>query len=198
MAAISPANSATAATPARAAQTPSRSAHRTAAEPFASRLQAAIEPHAGPPPRTLAEQAVRPVGDALDGQGERRRPALCQPDTDPLVRTLAQCAGPWSAGFEASVPAADPGVFARLAPVEQVLLQLVRRIAWSGDAKAGSARIELGSGELAGATLLVHAEAGIVHVSLELPPGADPFAWRERIGQRLGRRGIEVGSLDVS
>jgi len=94
--------------------------------------------------------------------------------------------------------APDAAQIARTAPIEQIVSELVRRIAWSGDARAGAARIELGSGELAGATLLVQAHGGVVDVSLKLPPGADEIAWRERIGARLAQRGLHIGSLDVS
>jgi hypothetical protein len=204
MPAIVATNSATAATQARPVRTQSSPTQRPVGETFASRLNGGGGPHDGSPAMLLADKAstetaaVR-AGDALDAEGERRRPALALADTDPLVRTLAQCAGPWVASGEIpTAAAADSISFAKLAPVEQILAQLVRRIAWSGDAKAGSARIELGSGELAGATLLVSAAAGVVHVSLELPPGADERVWRERIGQRLSLRGIDVGSLDVS
>jgi hypothetical protein len=82
--------------------------------------------------------------------------------------------------------------------LEHVLHQLVRRISWSGDARAGSARLELGAGALAGATLTIHSDDGHVRVALELPPGVDAFRWKDRIAQRLGARGLLVESLEVS
>jgi len=81
--------------------------------------------------------------------------------------------------------------------LEQVMSRFVRRIAWSGDAHTGTARLELGAGELTGATLTIHAEGGAVRVSLELPPGVDRAEWRDRIAKRLGARGVQIASLDV-
>jgi hypothetical protein len=74
----------------------------------------------------------------------------------------------------------------------------VRRIAWSGNARSGSARLELGAGELEGATLTIHADDGIVRVAIELPPGVDGAAWKERISGRLGALGLQVETIDVA
>ena len=48
---------------------------------------------------------------------------------------------------------------------------MVKKIAWAGDGKRGSMRLELGAGALAGGTLLVQAEEGRVRVELNAPPG---------------------------
>jgi hypothetical protein len=82
--------------------------------------------------------------------------------------------------------------------LENLLPALVRRVAWSSDGKRGTARLEIGSGDLAGATLLVHADAGRVSVRLDAPPGVDLHAWRERIVQRLAARDIPVDEVEVS
>ncbi len=82
--------------------------------------------------------------------------------------------------------------------LEHVMSRFVRKVAWSGDANRGTARLELGAGALAGATLTIHSEQGAVSVSLELPPGVDANAWRERIARRLGARGLQVAELEVS
>jgi hypothetical protein len=84
------------------------------------------------------------------------------------------------------------------APFEQLMARLVRRIAWSGNARSGSARLELGAGELEGATLTIHADDGIVRVAIELPPGVDGAAWKERISGRLGALGLQVETIDVA
>ena len=76
--------------------------------------------------------------------------------------------------------------------------KLVRRIAWSGGARAGSARLEFGAGALDGATLTIHADDGAVRVALVLPPGVDRTVWKERIANRLGARGLYVVSLEVA
>jgi hypothetical protein len=82
--------------------------------------------------------------------------------------------------------------------LEELLPTLVRRVAWSTDGKRGTARLEIGSGDLAGATLLVHADAGRVRVQLEVPAGADARSWRERIVRRLAAREIPVDEVEVS
>ena len=78
------------------------------------------------------------------------------------------------------------------------MAKLVRRIAWSGNARTGLARLELGAGELEGATLTIHAEDGVVRVALDLPPGVDGAAWKDRIRERLGARGLQVETVDVA
>jgi hypothetical protein len=82
--------------------------------------------------------------------------------------------------------------------LEDLLPILVRRVAWSTDGKRGTARLEIGSGDLAGATLLVHADAGRVRVQLAVPVGADARSWRERIVRRLSAREIPVDEVEVS
>ncbi|MGA7124096.1 MAG: hypothetical protein WBY94_28600 [Polyangiaceae bacterium] len=84
------------------------------------------------------------------------------------------------------------------ASLEDLVPVLVRRIAWSGDRHRGTVRIELGAGELAGGTLLVHAEDGRVRVHLDAPPGADPRQWQQRIRDRLATRGLATDSVEVT
>ena len=112
---------------------------------------------------------------------------------DPIVRILVTLA----ARGAAVVPEAAPRPDVR-APLEHLMTRLVRRIAWSGNARTGSARLELGAGELEGATLTIHADDGVVRVALELPPGVDRAAWKERIMGRLGARGLQVEAVDVA
>jgi hypothetical protein len=82
--------------------------------------------------------------------------------------------------------------------VEDLWPLLVRKAAWSGDARRGSVRLELGSGALAGATVVVRADDGRVRVRLTGPPGADLGGWRARIAQRLAARGLDVEHVDVT
>jgi hypothetical protein len=84
------------------------------------------------------------------------------------------------------------------ASLEDLFPALVRRIAWSGDRHRGTVRIELGAGELAGGTLLVHAEDGRVRVHLDAPPGADSRQWQQRIRDRLATRGLATDSVEVT
>ncbi len=75
--------------------------------------------------------------------------------------------------------------------LQNLISALARRVAWGGDRRRGSARIELSDGPLAGATLLVHADAREVSVELELPQGAfGTDEWRNRIQQSLEERGF--------
>jgi hypothetical protein len=89
----------------------------------------------------------------------------------------------------AESPAARAGAPASL---EEILPALVRKIAWSGDARRGTVRIELGSGALAGATLLVTADDGRVQVTLSGRAGIELESWRERIATRLAARGLDA------
>lgn len=93
-------------------------------------------------------------------------------------------------------PAADRALAA--VSLEELLPVLVRRIAWSGDGTRGAARLEIGAGELAGATLLIAADAGRVRVHLEVPAGVDAAAWRDRIRRQLESRRIVADSVEVS
>lgn len=125
-------------------------------------------------------------------------PTTTDDDLDPMARRAAQLAPPVQLGAPAAVaePSAIVDTHARVS-LEEILPQLVRKIAWAGDGKKGSVRIELGAGELAGSTLLVHADEGKVRVELNVPPGVDAHAWKERIHSKLTARGLDVESVDV-
>jgi hypothetical protein len=83
------------------------------------------------------------------------------------------------------------------ASLEELLPALVRRIAWSGDGRRGTVRLEFGEGALAGGTLFVHAEDGRVRVELQAPPGTDTAVWKRRIASRLTKRGLTLDELVV-
>ena len=80
--------------------------------------------------------------------------------------------------------------------LEDLLPALVRRVAWSGDGRRGTVRLELGSGALAGAELVVHAEDGHVRVQLRAPAGVDLGPLRERIAARLVKRGLSLEDIE--
>ena len=82
--------------------------------------------------------------------------------------------------------------------MDHVLARLVRRIAWSGDAESGSARLELGAGALEGATLTIHSDQGKVRVSARAASGcrSEPSGKSESL-RRLGARGLQVAALEV-
>jgi len=95
-------------------------------------------------------------------------------------------------------PAEAPVEARAAASLEDLLPQLVRRVAWGGDRRAGTVRLELGAGALAGATLLIHAEDGRVRVELRAPAGTDAAGWRDRIHDRLTARGLLVDGVTIS
>jgi hypothetical protein len=122
------------------------------------------------------------------GRGRRHSPL------DPLLCQLAiqlgitPTAGP-SVGGAGDSPAALP----LREDLQNLITGLARRVAWGGDRRKGSARIELAVGPLAGSTLIVHAEQRSVTVELELAPGASLTGdWQQRILQRLNARGLSA------
>jgi len=90
-----------------------------------------------------------------------------------------------------------PGAVQLPPDLEKLLFRLVRRVAFGGDGRRGSARIEIGGGELAGATLTIHAERHELRVEIELPPGGRADGWRERIERRLLGRGLDLKEIIV-
>jgi hypothetical protein len=129
---------------------------------------------------------------------------------DPFARHAAHLAPPLAlshaappAGMPAApITSASPSARtladgAARTSLEDLLPQLVRRVAWSGDGRRGAVRLELGVGALAGATLLVQSDGGQVRVQLSAPPGLDVDAWRIRIAERLASRELSVDAVDV-
>ncbi len=149
--------------------------------------------------QALRAALLRPSGGALAGHGGRR-PGGGE-ELDAAMRQVAHLAPP-GFGFDGAAqprlatPAPPPQEPTRgpLAPtsLEELLPALVRKIAWSGDGRRGAVRIELGAGALAGATLLVLANGGRVHVTLSARAPMELEPWRERIVARLAARGLEV------
>jgi hypothetical protein len=77
--------------------------------------------------------------------------------------------------------------------LQMLINGLARRVAWGGDRRKGSARIELSEGPLAGATLIVHTEQRSVTVELQLPAsGGVAGTWQQRILDRLEERGFSA------
>ena len=113
---------------------------------------------------------------------------------------LLACPGPMAPDAAASSAAIEQDTTSTraAASLEDILPTLVRRIGWSGDRHRGTVRIELGASELAGGTLLVHAEGGRVRVHLDAPPGVDIRQWQQRICDRLAKRGVSTDSVEVT
>ncbi len=133
--------------------------------------------------------------ESRHGLEERRRSGVREvPEVgrvlDPLVRVLA-AACPQGQGAQTGEPRGLPAI---LVPEMQ---QMLRRVAWGGDRNKGVAYLEFGSGELSGAKLTVQSDLGELSVTLELPAGVPRGDWRERLEQRLARRGLNVGDVTV-
>ncbi len=121
---------------------------------------------------------------------------------DPAARHAAQLAPPLGTPVLSPLSSPTlghtaPEVRAR-ASLEELLPALVKKIAWAGDGRRGSVRMELGAGTLAGGTVIVHADEGRVRVELATPPGADPEEWRRRITERLSARGLTLDRVEVT
>ncbi len=138
--------------------------------------------------------------DPLETPPNPRRSSRADP-LDPATRHAAQMMplllAQQTQATLSTAPSAPIDAQAR-ASIEAILPDLVRKIAWSGDGKRGSMRMELGAGALAGATVVVHADDGRVRVELDAPAGTDVDAWREKLGQRLAMRGVAVDELIVA
>jgi hypothetical protein len=151
-------------------------------------------------------------GSAPDGDDLARRAAAHDDDPlDPLARHHASL-GPPDRLFsppapplaqqvplgQNPTPAAEVPIARAAASLEELFPQFVRRVAWSGDGRRGTMRLEIGAGSLAGSTLLVHSDGGRVRIQLDVPPGVDASGWQERIRQRLDARGIPTDSVEVT
>jgi hypothetical protein len=170
------------------------------AGPLSSSLS---EPDHGP----AEEPAVVAPFDGLDADADRQRHptprnahkhTAVEPALDPAARHAAQLAPPLAGSAAPLEPSSAEVVASRVhASLEDLLPALVRRVGWSGDGRRGTVRLELGAGELAGATVLVHAEEGRVRVHLSAPGATDLARWRQRLADRLVARGLEVEDVEV-
>jgi hypothetical protein len=116
---------------------------------------------------------------------------------DPMVQVLGALAPRPATASGVAKPEPTPLAEPRT-PIEHLMAKLVRRIAWSGNGRTGAARLEIGAGELEGATLTIQADDGLVRVALDLPPGVDRAAWKTRISERLAVRGLQVEAVEVA
>ena len=80
----------------------------------------------------------------------------------------------------------------RHATIEQLAPQLLRKMAWSGDGKRGAARLEVGSGSLAGAVLTLEADGRDVALHIDgVAPHVEQHL-RRRLESGLGARGFRL------
>ena len=118
----------------------------------------------------------------------------CQQMTGAPVLTTGGTTATTSSASEA---AEAPTRTAR-SSLEELMPSMVKKVAWSGDGTRGAVRLELGSGTLAGSTLLVHAEGSRVRVQLDAPSGTDHASWQREIRTRLEARGLTVDDIEVT
>lgn len=106
---------------------------------------------------TALPQAIRGLGEEPEKHGHKHDRG--DDELNPSARQAAQLAPPML-GAQRNPAASAPAVTNARVSLEDLVPQLVKKIAWSGDAHRGTVRMELGAGELAGATLTVSAEMG--------------------------------------
>ena len=135
----------------------------------------------GRPSRDLEHSGDSGGSEARAERGAVLDPLLCQMA---VQSGIAPAAGQAVHSASAALPLRDD--------LQNLLTGLARRVAWGGDRRKGSARIELSEGALAGATLVVHTEQRSVSVELELPAGAPGSGLEERLRERLEARGFSA------
>jgi hypothetical protein len=165
-------------------------------------LRSAVSAKSLPQPCTLGTarqslnargEGARHADDPLDPL-HRRRATYAPPD---MLSSAMLMASPASAALAAQSGVSEPVARAAVS-LEDLVPALVRRFAWSSEGSRGTARLEIGAGELAGSTLVVHADAGRVRVHLDVPPGVDARAWQVRIHKRLASRNIPTDLVEVT
>lgn len=167
---------------------PNAKAKKPATPPTASRQPVAPRPETT---KREAKQERRPVEE------ERRVEAEEIDPLDPAARRAAMLAPPTTspapppAPIEAAAPVAAQAAPSPRLSLEEIVPQLVRRIAWGGDKRKGSVRLEIGAGAYAGSTITLHAEDGRVRLDVS---GANADAVREKLDARLRRKGLVVES----
>ena len=155
----------------------------------AVRLAGAASHGECPGVKERAERADRARSDGTNDDEPKRFDPL-----DPATRQAAQLAPPSPVGAAPVAPVPHEQEVAPRARVsmEELLPQLVKRIAWAGDRRRGSVQLELGAGRHAGTVVTVHADDGRVRVELD---GASADELRARIRARLERQGLAVESV---
>ncbi len=164
---------------------------------FATLLSGKHERAAMAPPRPAA---AAPLRTRPEPERPPKRPTASTAATadplDPVARQAAQLAPPMASMNPAgAAEVADTPAAAARTSLEQLLPALVRRVAWSGDGRKGTVRLELGAGGMAGAEVVVESDEGRVRVQLRAPAGVDGEAWRRRVEGRLTARGLRVDGV---
>jgi hypothetical protein len=145
--------------------------------------------------RPRAEGPSKRHDEPDDGkkEGKDRHAADAFDPLDPASRKVAQIAPPMT--LSAVAPATNEVAARARVSMEDLLPQLVRRIAWAGDRRKGTVQLEIGAGRHEGTTVTVHADDGRVRVELRGKDGAPVDDLRERLDARLRRHGLDVESV---
>jgi hypothetical protein len=69
-------------------------------------------------------------------------------------------------------------------------------MAWTGGARSGTVRLEIGAGAYEGTTVVVQADEGVVRVVLGGASAGHLEPLRERIRARLAMHGLTVTSVE--
>lgn len=158
-----------------------RSAERPLVDPAAPLTPRRDEPQA--PPHL---PSLRPGEGDADSTPRGGEPPCWQPGAiDPLALF-----GIGSVG----AAVAPPSVAAPVA-LDPLVAELLRSIAWGGDRRRGTARLELGSGRYRGLSVKVEAVGDSLQIDLEAPAGVDAAALGARLVERFEARGLRVDSL---
>ena len=143
----------------------------------------------GPRPESPLERPTIDPPRADRPAAVRHEPPPADP-AEPLSRALALPPALLAPVLAPPLPAMTPT--REWTPSEVALESLVRRFAWGGNGRRGTARIELGAGSLAGLTLLLSAEDGEIVLSVEGDPSGEHG---RRLAERLSARGLKVTSV---
>jgi hypothetical protein len=128
--------------------------------------------------------------DEAPSDRDRERAAV---PLDPLLCQMAIHTGINPGVGPAASSTEPPASLPLREDIQNLIVRLARRVAWGGDGRKGSARIEFSEGALAGAILIVHAEQRAVSVELSLPRGVTlPEDLQRRILERLEGRGLSA------
>jgi hypothetical protein len=167
-------------------------------DPFCRQFDMTPSAHRAPdaaPAKTPTKP--HPTPDAREDEGPRRKSERLDDALDPMTRHLADLTMPLTSSARPvdTSTITSHGPRTAMVSLEGLLPELVRRIAWAGDRRRGSAQLELGAGAYAGTTITVHANDGRVRVEVH---GSDDCAanqLRARIAERLAGRGLDVESV---
>jgi hypothetical protein len=168
--------------------------------PFSEVLNAPKTPAAKP--QTTTTTATTTTMEAPKVETVKASPTKTKDEPErPLAESMTEMP-PLAASFApapglAPAPIETPVLSAARASLESLMPAMVKRIAWSGDGRKGAVRLELGAGSLAGAVLVLQADAGRVRVHMTTPPGTSNDEWRQRIEARLKASGVDVEDIHV-